>query len=151
MSTDIEDYAYFDITFDNVNQKKGLRHHFRGKENKILNMVQAYATKDRVKTVNLSNDLPSADAVRNIPITAFIVSEEDERLIKEELAIMIKRVLSTHMAAFKELKDCVVWSIPHAHSTECIKKRYCKYNVFFFLLRGEDGDSFILKYFITVV
>jgi hypothetical protein len=56
-------------------RKKGLRHHFRGKENKILNMVQAYATKDRVITVNLSNDLPSADAVRNIPITAFIVSE----------------------------------------------------------------------------
>jgi hypothetical protein len=71
-------------------------------------MVQAYATKDRVITVNLSNDLPSADAVRNIPITAFIVSEEDERLIKEELAIMIKRVLSTHMAAFKELNIIVI-------------------------------------------
>ena len=151
MSTDIEDYAYFDITFENVNQKKGLRHHFRGKENKILNMVQAYATKDRVITVNLSNDLPSADAVRNIPITAFIVSEEDERLIKEELAIMIKRVLSTHMAAFKELKDCVVWSIPHAHSTESVLKNDIVSTMYFCLLRGEDGDSFTLKYFITVV
>jgi hypothetical protein len=60
------------------------------------------------------------------------MSEEDERLIKEELAIMIKRVLSTHMAAFKELKDCVVWSIPHALYRVCIKKRYCKYNVYFF-------------------
>ena len=132
MSTDIEDYAYFDITFDNVNQKKGLRHHFRGKENTILNMVQAYATKDRVITVNLSNDLPSADAVRNIPITAFIVSEEDERLIKRRTGHHDKKSTFNSHGSFQRTER--LCGLEHTTCTlyrVCIKKRYCKYNVFF--------------------
>lgn len=111
---------YFDVTFDNVNQKIGVRHHVRGKKNTMLNMVQSYATLERIGTQGLSNQLPSADDIRNITVSDLLPSQEDENLLKSELSSLVSRTLCTYMDAFANLD--VEWSIPHQYSIESRQK-----------------------------
>lgn len=85
-------------------------------------MVQAYASKDRVSMASYSNDQPCAETIRATPISAFLLSDEDEGLIKEELSTAIKRILTSHIPCFSDLKDKFVWSIPHIYQAESSKK-----------------------------
>ncbi|CAC5412942.1 unnamed protein product [Mytilus coruscus] len=69
-----------------------------------------------------ANDVLDAETIRAIPISAFLLSDEDEGLIKEELSTVIKRILTSHVPCFSDLKDKVVWSIPHIYQAESSKK-----------------------------
>lgn len=109
---------FFDITFDNVNQKVGVRHHIRGKQNKMFNMVQAYATRDRVPVCGLSNQTPTADDILNIPDTAYLPSDSDEKDLKLELSYMVARILAAHMVCFAEFDDASQWKILHPYNKE---------------------------------
>ena len=62
----------WDITFDNLNQKVHVRHHRKGVHTQQLNMVLAFATRDRVPSGHLSDVEPSPDDIRNIPIENFL-------------------------------------------------------------------------------
>ena len=79
MEQDIPTYRensklYYDLTFDNINQRICVRHHVRGQKNQMLNIVQTYATLERIGSTLLSNVMPSSDTVRNIPKGHFMVS-----------------------------------------------------------------------------
>jgi hypothetical protein len=58
----------FSICFDNVNQKLTVRHQTRDRNNKILNMVQAYAAKDRIASIHLDDSIPSPQNILNMPL-----------------------------------------------------------------------------------
>lgn len=113
---------FYDITFDNVNQKVGVRHHVRGKQNKMFNMVQAFATRDRVPVCGLSNKTPTADDIMNIPDTAYLPSDGDEKDLKIELSYTVAKILNAHMACFAEFNDASQWKILHP----CMKESSVK-------------------------
>ncbi|KAJ8310228.1 hypothetical protein KUTeg_012093 [Tegillarca granosa] len=117
---DVNRQYYFDVTFDNVNQKVGVRHHVRGKQNKMLNMVQSYATLERVGSYGLSNIMPSAETIDSIPLTDILPTVEDEFSLREELSIMISRILQKFIPAFSNLET--ISSIPHQYSEVSARK-----------------------------
>ena len=112
---DFKAKAYFDITFDNVNQKIGVRHHVRGKKNTMLNMVQSYATLERIGSLGLSNVTPCPEEIATIPIENLLPTIDDEKLLKQELSTMVSRILTRYIPAFSDLDT--VWSIPHKYSS----------------------------------
>lgn len=69
---------FLDITFDNVNQKVG-EIVVRGKQDKLFNTVQAFATMDRVSMFRFNNKTATAEDIMNIPDTAYLPSDGDEK------------------------------------------------------------------------
>lgn len=59
----------------------------RGKENTMFNMVQGFATRDRIKTCGMSNTIPCTQEIREIPLSCYLPNEEDEKLLREELIV----------------------------------------------------------------
>ena len=112
------DGCLYDLTFDNVNQKVHVRHHSRGQKTGMLNMVQAYASRDRIPCLHLNDDMPPASAIRDMPVEMFLPSAPEEDLCREELSIMIKRILVENLSCFKDAIDRVPKHIPHLYSRE---------------------------------
>lgn len=83
----------------------------------MFNMVQAYATRDRVPVCGLSYQTPTADDILNIPDTAYRPSDSDEKDLKLELSYMVARILAAHMVCFAEF-DASQWKILHPYSKE---------------------------------
>lgn len=114
------DQVFYDLTFDNINQKVGVRHHVRCKKNKVLNMVQTYATLERVGSKGLSSVQPSSDTIKGIKMGEMLPSENDEKVLQQELSIMVSRILTTHVPAVAGLDT--QWSIPHQYSAQSALK-----------------------------
>ena len=100
---------FYALTFDNVNQKIGVRHHVHGKKNQMLNRVQTYATLERIGSTGLPNVMPSSETVRNIPIAALLPDETYERTLHDELTTLVSRILTTHVPVFAGLD--AEWSL----------------------------------------
>lgn len=48
---------------------------------------------------------PTADDILNIPDTAYLPSDSDEKDLKLELSYMVARILAAHMVCFAEFDD----------------------------------------------
>lgn len=83
-------------------------------------MVQTYATLERVGSEGLSNEMPSSDTIKNIPVAELLPSEDDEQVLHRELTILVSRILTTYVPAFSGLN--VQWSIPHQYSAQSALK-----------------------------
>ena len=86
----------------------------------MLNMVNAYATLERVGTCGLSNTLPNSEQVAEITVKDLLPTDEDDNLLKDELTIMVTRILSTYMDVFQTTET--TWSIQHRFSEESTHK-----------------------------
>ena len=86
----------------------------------MLNMVNAYATLERVGTCGLSNTLPNSEQVAEITVKNLLPMDEDDNLLKDELTIMVTRILSTYMDVFRTTET--TWSIQHQFSEESTHK-----------------------------
>jgi hypothetical protein len=115
----------FSICFDNVNQKLTVRHQTRDRNNKILNMVQAYAAKDRIASIHLDDSIPSPQNILNMPLGCYLPSEMDEIDLRSEITTMVTRTLCQFVPAFHCLEDEVNWNIDHPYSKESSQKSEC--------------------------
>ncbi|KAJ8304518.1 hypothetical protein KUTeg_018101 [Tegillarca granosa] len=113
-----EEECCYSICFDNVNQKVTVRHQTRDRKNKIFNMVQAYCAKDRVPTLHLSDKYPTPETIANISNEKYLPTLEDERCLKEEMSIIIQRIL----VVFEDLKTEVNWHINHPYLVKVSQK-----------------------------
>ena len=110
----------FDITFDNINQRTNARHYKRGKHGQLLNMVQGYATRERIPTGHLSAESPPAHVIRSLPLQNFLPSEADKILLKTELQTVIKRILVNEIPELCDVDVC--WHIQHPFSAQSRQK-----------------------------
>lgn len=93
---------FYDLTFDKINQKDTTY----VTKNKVLNLVQTYATLDRVGSKGLSSVMPSSDTVKNIKIEEMLPSENDEKeILQQELSIMISRILTSTSGTLNYIKS----------------------------------------------
>ena len=113
-------HCLYDITFDNVNQKVHVRHHGRAKSNNILNMVQTFATRDRIPCTHLDDKLPPAQVIENIPLEAFLPFDEVRTLFKEEMSVAVERILKCRTKCFRDAD--VVQHIPQQYQKEPAQK-----------------------------
>lgn len=88
----------------------------------MFNMVQAYCAKDRVPTLHLNDDQPDPEIIKDIALEKYLPTEEEEERLKDEMLVIIKRILVEVMPAFKPLHDEVIWHIQHPYSDETSKK-----------------------------
>lgn len=112
----------FSLCFDNVNQKLTVRHQTRDKNNKMFNMVQAYAARDRIPSNNLNDNIPSPQDILDIPLQSYLPSEKDESDLRSEVKTMIIRTIWEYFPAFHQLHDMIEWNIDHQYSRESAKK-----------------------------
>ncbi|XP_014669494.1 PREDICTED: uncharacterized protein LOC106810602 [Priapulus caudatus] len=57
-----------------------------------------------------------------IPNSAFLPSAEDHRLLREDMRVLIQRVLTEHMKMFHDIKHLVTDHIPHEYSEQSKRK-----------------------------
>jgi hypothetical protein len=81
-------------------------------------MVQTFATSERVPSGHLSKTHPTYDAILNLPMSPYLASEEDEIILKDELTVIVARILSTYMPMFHDLHDGVCWNLPHPYQKD---------------------------------
>lgn len=83
-------------------------------------MVQTYATLERVGSKGLSSVKPSSDTIKGIKMEEMLPSENDEKVLQQELSIMVSSILTTHVPTFAGLDT--QWSIPHQYSAQSALK-----------------------------
>ena len=112
----------YSICFDNVNTKVTVRHQMKDKKNKMYNMVQAYAARDRIPTLHLSDIPPPPYDIYELPLTIYFPSELDEVKLRSEMTVLTERVLCRSMMTFQELQPHINQHIEHRYSKESSKK-----------------------------
>ena len=94
------------------------------KKNVSLHYLHSYAVQNRVDASNLS-DSPvdmSTFTPKGIAIT-IIPSLDDDRILRENIAVLISRVLVTHLNFFSfSFNDVVDWHIEHQFSSQMSQK-----------------------------
>ncbi|XP_069114331.1 LOW QUALITY PROTEIN: uncharacterized protein [Argopecten irradians] len=118
--SETKDKLGFSICFDNVNQRLTVRHQTRDKQNRMFNMVQAYAAKDRIPSLHLSDDMPFPEELQNIPLEKFLPTDMDHVDLRSEMTTIVMRILHDHMAMFENLP--VNQHIEHPYYLESTKK-----------------------------
>ena len=134
----------YSICFDNVNQKTTVRHQTRDKKNKMFNMVQAYAALDRINSLHLSDDSPSPEDVESIPLHKLLPCEMDEVDLRSQMTVIVERILCTHIPFFEDVKDNIIWHIPHQYSNESAQK-----SEMVGLIMCQSNTIFVWKIFST--
>ncbi|XP_069129356.1 uncharacterized protein [Argopecten irradians] len=83
-------------------------------------MVQAYAAKDRIPSLHLSDDMPFPEELQNIPLEKFLPTDMDHVDLRSEMTTIVMRILHDHMAMFENLP--VNQHIEHPYYLESTKK-----------------------------
>ena len=99
-----------------------MRSDFQGSSS--LHYFHSYATADRIDFSKLSDKSPPAKQLGN-HAEAFILlpSLEDEEALRENIKILISRVLYDHLPYFKVTFDGIItWHIKHCYYDEMSKK-----------------------------
>ena len=110
---------------DNVNKKVHARHHTSEHGDKMMNQVHSYVIKDRTKTSHLSEDMPSGEDIRSIPVSAYVPSEAENLELQDDFEVHVQRTLVSGLSMFEDLKDCVIWHTPHEFTHEsCVKSEF---------------------------
>ena len=112
----------YSICFDNVNTKITVRHLTKDKKNKMFNMVQAFAAKDRIASLHLSDEQPSPNVLRDIPFHTYFPTAIDEATLRSEMTVLVTRVISKHLQAFDDVQNSINNHIQHRYSSESAKK-----------------------------
>lgn len=106
----------FSLCFDNVNQRTTVRHQTKDAKNKMFNMVQGYAARDRVPTLHLNDDLPLPESIKTIPLENYTPSEMDEVDLRVEFTTIVHILLCEYIPIFKPLVNAINWHIQHRFS-----------------------------------
>lgn len=106
----------FSLCFDNVNQRTTVRHQTRDAKNKMFNMVQGYAARDRVPPLHLNDDLPLPESIKTIPLENYLPSEIDEVDLQFEITTIVNRIPCEYIPIFKPLANAINWYIQHRYS-----------------------------------
>ena len=85
-----------------------------------------YAVKNRVHGEQLANDKPTAN-ISTLPLTTWLPSVNDCVLLRDELIVLVSRVLVAKMKVFHAFSDVVQDHIPHQYSKEMSEKSYTLY------------------------
>ena len=109
-----ESYPSYQIIGDNVDLDVKVRHMENNNKNKSFHWFNLIAFKDQVS----GSHLPDVHnkTLADVPISAFLPSQADIQLLKQDFAVMWSRVIVKHFREFAFLRKAVIYHIPHAYS-----------------------------------
>lgn len=111
----------FQIIEDNVDLRQKPSHQTLDRHDKDHHWFHMVAVKDRVVTGDISVTQPSA-MVKDLDQHTFLPTIENCIKLNNEFIILIARILTDRLAAWKCLQDCVPTHIPHKFSKEMAMK-----------------------------
>jgi hypothetical protein len=88
----------------------------------MFNMVQAYAARNRIPSLHLPDQVPSADNLKAIPVDSLLPSEDDAAQLRASMTVMVERILVQYVPFLAHLRDDVTWHIPHQYTTESARR-----------------------------
>ncbi len=117
----IDEGSSFKFVGDNVDKKRGVRDIRSNHHGEMKHMFSLLAVKSRVKG-------PSPPSIFHPPNISqekairFLPNSSDIMAIKNNLVVLVGRILCTYIRGFKSQKKSVTSHIPHLHSAEMSTK-----------------------------
>ena len=107
----------FRIVGDNIDKTVKPRNMRLDNQARSLHYFNSYAVKDRVNLLHLS---PACTIVnsKDINIEKLLPTQEDIQNIKDNICILVSRMLVAHIPALKRFATAVCKHIPHRYATE---------------------------------
>ena len=90
-------------------------------QTRSLHYFQSYALRDRVDLSTLSSEVNAPD-VSKINLESFLPSSGDEKILKNNFAVLVGRVIMKHVPFFKKFGSGLERHIQHEFSVEMAKK-----------------------------
>ena len=116
------EYPTFKIVGDNIDKTVKPRFMRSDCQSKQLHYFHHYAVRDRVDMSTLSDEPPSPPASPESLPESLLPSEADNQVLAENFAIHISRILTPHLAFFKDSHSTITRHIPHDYSKEMAQK-----------------------------
>ena len=111
----------FKFVGDNVDKKKGVRDLRSDNRSELKHMFSLLAVKGRVTPPpRPSHFVPVS--LTSLPVSHFLPSESDVSAVRQNLIVLVSRVLCQYIKCLNSQKRSVVTHIPHVHSSEMATK-----------------------------
>ena len=147
----LEQWIADDITFkfigDNVDKKVGVRDERLGHHGKMEHMFSILAARSRLPPLSLSRTGQVAD-VTSLPWESFLPTHEDIERVKENLVVLVSRILTKYFKSLSPFSKAVPKHISHQYSTHMSKKS--EVAVLNVLMRNEAQASDMLDIMHTI-
>ncbi|XP_072026228.1 uncharacterized protein [Amphiura filiformis] len=112
----------YQVVFDNVNIYQKRRHKTSQNKNEQHNLVQLYAVLDRINCEDLPDEAPILPDVRELGRDTWWLPATEQLQMKQEIEVLISRVITDYLKCLKHLKPIVQQHIPHKNSTQTVIK-----------------------------
>ena len=109
------------VNFDNLDFKILANQVLTSHCNADVHWINQYITFDRVPSAHLDDQKPLAD-LKELPLTEYILSQEEERQLRNNMIVLVARVLTKMIPCLAYIKDAVPKHIPHSYSKEMANK-----------------------------
>ncbi len=106
----------YSLCWDNVQMETKAKEQCRQRQNRMNLWANSFACLNRVNVMHL-NDRRVVRASL-LPLSAFLPMPDVLENIRNRMRIMVERILTTHLDAFKPLQDKITWHIPHEYTAE---------------------------------
>ena len=103
------------IVGDNLDKTISSRYMRSDHQRQSIHYCHMYAALDHVSALDLSADHPVGD-ISTTPLTEFLPSPADCKVLCENYAVLLRRVVVKKLTFFRVFEDCIVSHITHEHS-----------------------------------
>ncbi len=106
----------FSLGWDNVQIESHRKHQGLSGSNKFMMWAMCYGIVHRLPSLHLTNNqvIPAAE----VNPSKFLPAPIDWDNLRLREVVIVQRILTRHLEAFKELRSTVTQHVPHAHSLE---------------------------------
>lgn len=119
-SSNVSVYIYR-IVGDNIDYSINARIQTKEHTNQSIHWTQQYAILDRVNNPLLDNTKPQKP-LKEVQLIDLLPVKEVQDVFKKNCAILVSRIISKYLKAFKPMQDIVTRHIPHPHAAEMAGK-----------------------------
>ena len=113
--------ATFKFIGDNVDKKRGVRDARSDHAGQMVHMYSVLAAKSRLPTLQLERHGHVADLM-TIPWKSFLPSSADVQAVKDNLVILVSRILTNYIKDLSPLSKSVPQHIKHKYTQELSKQ-----------------------------
>lgn len=106
---------------DNIDHEVHARIQYSENQNKSIHWTHQYAIRDSVVDPYLDNSQP-IKKVSEMQLTELLPTPDVQARLKNTLKVIVSRIITQYLPAFKALQNVVVHHIPHSYSKEASQK-----------------------------
>ena len=110
-------FFFFRIVSDNIDYEITARVQTKDHVNRSLHWTHQFAVVDRVLNPNLDDTGPQKD-VKNLQLVELLPDEHVQKNLVLQWSILISRIVTKFLPAFRPYQAHVVYHIPHTYSAE---------------------------------